>query len=135
MKTFHLIVLTPRGVYLDAQVEELYLKTENGYMGIFANHDTLITNVQIAPGFIKINNLREYYAIFIGVLNIAKDKVTLIVNNIERADYINLERATSAMNRANERIKKKDSNTDYERAELALKRAVARIGAVKKDFI
>lgn len=135
MKTFRLVILTPRGVYLDANVEELYLLTSKGYMGIFANHDTLITSVSIAPGFIKINNKREYYAIFLGVLNIAKDKVSLIVNNIEHAESIDLKRAQAAQARAIERINKRDDKTDYARAELALKRAVARIGTINRNFI
>ena len=75
MKTFSLEILTPKGTYFKQEIEELYLKTSLGYMGILANHDTLITGVEIAPGFIKVNNKINYYAIFSGVLHVSKNGV------------------------------------------------------------
>lgn len=135
MKKFKLEVITPQGVYLNEEVEELYLKTSNGYQGILANHDTLVTAVDVAPGFIRNNNKKDYYAIFGGVLHINKESVKLIVSNIEHADSIDAERAKKAHERALERLKSKEVGVDTKRAELALKRSLARIGSVKKSFI
>ena len=135
MKKFLLEIDTPKGVYLKDEVNELYLKTSNGYMGIMAKHDTLITGVEIAPGFILKDNKKEYYAIFNGILHIEKDVVRLIVSNIEHADSIDKARAKKAQERAEERLNKKGGTLDQKRAELALKRAIARIGAVDKNFV
>jgi len=132
MKTFLLEILTPKGVYMSSQVEELYLNTSNGYLGVLANHDTLITGVEISPGFIKKDDKKEYYAIFNGVLNIKKDKVQLILSNIEHAKSIDLARAKKARDRAIERINKKGETIDVARAQLALKRALARINSIER---
>ena len=135
MNKFHLTVVTPKGIFLDQEVEELYLKTSIGYMGILAKHDTLLTGVEIAPGFIKTLNKKEYYAIFNGVINITKDGVRLIVSNIEHADSIDVERAKRAHERALERLKKKGEGIDVKRAELALKRAITRIASSQKELL
>jgi len=135
MATFHLQVITPKGVYLDKEVNELYLKTSTGYMGIMANHDTLITGVEIAPGFIKINDKKEYYAIFNGVLNVTHDVTKLIVSNIEHSDEIDIERAKKAQERASNLLKTKGEGVDLLRAELALKRSLARLGSASKNIL
>lgn len=135
MNKFLLEIDTPKGVYLKDEVNELYLKTSNGYMGIMAKHDTLITGVEIAPGFILKDNKKEYYAIFNGILHVDRNSVRLIVSGIERADSIDKARAKKAQERATERLKSKGDAVDQKRAELALKRALARLGSVDKDFV
>lgn len=133
--SFHLQIITPKGIYLDKEVDELYLKTSLGYMGILKGHDTLITGVEIASGFIKINDKKDFYAIFNGVLNVTKDVTKLIVSNIEHGDIIDLERAKKAQERASKKIKDKGEGIDIARAELALKRAIARIQSVNKSIL
>ena len=87
MKKFLLEVLTPKGAYFVGEVEELYLKTSLGYMGIMAGHDTLITGVEVAPGFIKHNNKIDYYAIFSGVLHVHKNGVKFLVVEPAKGEY------------------------------------------------
>lgn len=135
MKKFHIDIITPKGNFLSTDIEELYLKTSLGYMGIMAGHDSLITGVEVAAGFIIKNNKKDFYAFFGGLLEINKGMVKLVLNNIEHADSIDLERAKKAHERALERLKKKDDAIDTKRAELSLKRSIARIGSVKRDFL
>ena len=135
MSKFLLEIITPKGVYLKDEVNELYLETSNGYMGIMAKCAPLITGVKIAPGFILKDNKKEYYAFFGGVLHIDKSGVRLIVNNVERADTIDKTRAKNSLERAQERLNKKSDVVDQKRAELALKRALARIRSVERDFL
>lgn len=132
MKKFHLVIYTPKGTYFDGQVDEVYLNTSLGYQGILADHDSLITAIDYGPGFIKIDDKKKYYAIFMGVLFIEKGIVKLVLNNIESADSIDLNRAKESQKRALERINNKEEGTDLKRAELALKRAITRINTVNK---
>lgn len=135
MKKFLLNIITPKGTYLHDEVEEVYLKTSNGYLGILANHDSLISVISIAPGFIVRNQKKEYFAFFGGVMYVNHNEVKLIVNNIEHADSIDEKRAQAAHDRAVERLKKKEAGMDTKRAELALKKALARLGTIRKDFL
>ncbi len=135
MNKFLLEIITPKGVYLKDEVNELYLNTSNGYMGIMAKHDTLITGVEISPMFIVKDNKKVYYVTFKGVLNVKPDLVRLIVSNIEESKDIDINRAKKAKERAMERLKNRKEGIDLERASLALKRANARISCINKDFI
>ncbi|MCQ2791972.1 MAG: ATP synthase F1 subunit epsilon [Bacilli bacterium] len=135
MKKFFLEINTPKGSYFKGEVEEVYLKTSNGYMGIMANHESLITCVEIAPGFILNDGKRSFYAFFSGVLHIDKDGVKLILSNVESAESIDESRAKTAREKALERLKDKKEEIDIKRAELALKRALARLGTINRDFL
>lgn len=132
MSKFPLTILTPQGVFYEGEVEELYLNTSLGYMGIMARHEALVTEVIMSPGFIIKDNKKEYYAIFSGVLEIKNGQTKLIVGNIEHADSIDLDRAKKAHERALNRLKQKDDAIDIKRVELALKRAITRINTVEQ---
>ena len=61
-----------------------------------------------------------------GFAEILGDKVTLLAELAEWPEEIDLERARKAEDRARERLNRKDADLDVARAELALKRALAR---------
>ena len=69
----------------------------------------------------------ENYAISGGFFQFDKNKSLLLTDAIEGRGEIDLERAQKAYQRAKERLEKKDSDTNMRRAELALKRAIARM--------
>jgi F-type H+-transporting ATPase subunit epsilon len=59
--------------------------------------------------------------------------VTVLAETAERADEINVRRAEEAKQRAEERLKSADPNTDFDRAEQALQRADARLQVAGKS--
>ena len=61
-----------------------------------------------------------------GFAEILGEKVTLLAEVAEWPEEIDLERARKAEDRARERLNRKDADLDVARAELALKRALAR---------
>ena len=58
---------------------------------------------------------------------VEKEKVTLILNSIERSDEIDINRAKAAKQRAEERLENKDDDIDIARAKASLMRAIVRI--------
>ena len=76
------------------------------------------------------------YAIGGGVINIDNEKVTLILDSIERKDEIDVQRAKEAMKRAEDRLTNKDEkdSIDRDRAEEAYIRALNRIKIAAKDL-
>lgn len=66
-----------------------------------------------------------------GFIEIQKDRITVMAENAEWPDEIDVERAKAAKQRAEERLQKKETGLDMARAEAALKRAMARIGAAR----
>jgi F-type H+-transporting ATPase subunit epsilon len=69
-----------------------------------------------------------------GFAEVSDDKVSIIVDAAERGTEVDIERAQQAAERARERLAKGKSaeDIDYARAEIALKRAVARIKVAEK---
>ncbi len=125
--SFHLVIISPKGVYLDDNVDSLSVKLTSGYRTILSGHTPLIGALDYAPMHILKNNVTTYYSLNGGALNVTKDKVVLIVNSIESKDEIDILRAENAKKRAMDRLASKDPNIDIKRAEAALHRAISRI--------
>ena len=131
MKTFLLEIYTPYGKYFDRYVNELIIQTEEYVLGILPNHAPLVAKVKTGKMEIVQNGERKCYANGEGLINVKKDGVTLIVDSVERKDEIDIDRAKEAKKRAEERLKE-PLNIDVERATRALIRANNRI-AIYED--
>ena len=126
MKTFLLEIYTPFGKYFDRYVDELIIQTEEYVLGILPNHAPLIAKVKTNKMEIIQNGERKSYANGEGLLNVTSEKVVLILESIEAKNEIDIDRARAAKRRAEERLKE-PLNIDVERATKALIRANNRI--------
>ena len=131
--SFKLAIISPKGVYLEKDVESLTVKLTSGYRTILSHHASLIGALDYAPMHFVENGKTHYFALHGGAISIKDNKVSLIVNAVEAKDEIDISRAKDAKKRAEERLAKKDSdiNLDVKRAQLALARALARIKTVE----
>lgn len=120
-------IVTPSGLYKETECSILNVKTIDGQRGILSNHMPLVTMLEIGGMNYVSDKGREEFAVAGGMLYFQDNVATLLVNAIESKDEIDLARALSAKQRAEERLAHKDSNLDIKRAELALKRAINRI--------
>lgn len=130
-RNFILKIITPDRVFYEAEVSMVEFNTIEGEVGIYRNHIPM--TMIIAPGILTITNGEEVSeaALHAGFAEVLPDQVTILAEIIEWPGEIDLERAEESMHRAEERIKEHAPGTDMKRAELSLKRAVARIEAVK----
>ena len=82
---------------------------------------------------IEDDGVRNYYATSGGVIKVKNNQVDLILQTIERADEIDLERAQAAKERAERRLADSTLETLAQtRARLALARANNRINIKSK---
>lgn len=131
-KTINLIILTPYGKYFEGEVLSLHVHSEDYFLGIYPNHEPLISTISVSPMEINFNGNKYYYAVGGGIINIEKDKTTLILDSIERTDEIDINRALEAKKRAEARLEdKSNQNIDFKRAKEALARAINRINLNK----
>ena len=126
MKTFLLQIYTPYGKYFDRSVDELIIHTEEYVLGILPNHAPLVAKVKTGKMEIIQNGEKKIYANGEGLINVKKDGVVVILESVESRDEIDIERAKSAKHRAEERLKE-PLNIDVDRATKALIRANNRI--------
>ena len=126
--TFRLSIITPFGRYLEGDAEFLEVRNDTYSMGILPNHAPLISTVSIGKVRIRTSAGEYLYACGGGVIEVEKEKVTLILNSIERSDEIAIERAKAAKERAQNRLDQMlDASIDVARAKAALLRAAVRI--------
>ncbi len=128
---FELKIIKPDGMFFDGQSDFLEFVSTEGEMGVYANHIPLTTILD--AGVVKIHNGNEVKkaAVTGGFLEILQDRITMLAEDAQWPEDIDVERAKEAKRRAEERLQKKESGMDMVRAEAALKRAMARIRATK----
>ena len=132
--SFHLLILTPYGRYFEGDVAFLEVHSEEYNLGILPGHAPLVSTLAISKMVIKGMGKTYTYAIGGGVINVEKEKVTLILNSVEREDEIDVARAQEEKKRAEDRLKEAQNNEtiDVNRAKLAFMRAVNRIETKSK---
>lgn len=131
LKTFKLLINTPDRVFYHDDATMVELATTEGEIGIYADHIPL-TSV-IVPCVLVIHGAdgtQKKAALIDGIVEILKDKVTVLAENAEWPEEIDVNRANEAKIRAERRLSSTDPNINTMRAEMALKRSLARINAV-----
>lgn len=128
---FELKIIEPDGMFYEGQASFLEFASVMGEMGVYANHIPLTTI--LTPGVVKIHNDGQVKkaAVMGGFIEIQKDRITVMAEDAQWPDEIDVERAKAAKKRAEERLQKKETGLDTARAEAALKRAMARISAAR----
>lgn len=132
-KLFHLRIISPTRVFYEGDVEKLEITTSEGDIGILKNHIPLTTI--IAPGACYIyesDTEIKVAAVHSGFLEILQDSVTVLAEVCEWPSEIDVNRANEAKIRAERRLEEKADGVNITRATLALKRSAARIDVAKK---
>ncbi len=124
-------IITPDRIFYEDEVSMVEFNTVEGEVGIYKQHIPM--TMIIAPGILTITRDDEVKeaALHAGFAEVLQDRVTILAEIIEWPAEIDLDRAQEAKERAESRIRDNAPGTDMKRAELSLKRAVARINAVK----
>src|SRR5947208_8880890 len=124
-----LVIVTPERQLLRQKAVEVQLPGENGYLGVLPGHAPLITELGI--GELSYHDLGDkesaHLAIVRGFAEVLSDRVTVLAETAERAEEIDLQRAKGALARAEQRLASSDPNIDWDRANIALQRALIRI--------
>ena len=124
---FHFEMIKKKKKKIEDDIEILNVVTSSGALGVMAHHIPLIAIVEISHLNYKKDGKSYDFAIAGGVLNVKKEGVTLLADGFETKEEIDVERATRAKERAEERLSSKQENIDYKRAEIALKKAINRL--------
>lgn len=133
-ESIELIVVTPERQLLHETVVEVTIPSLNGELGILPGHAPLITELGIGELVYKNAGVGQSVplAILRGFAEVLPDRVTVLAETAERATEIDLARAEAALARAQKRLSSNDTNIDWDRASVALQRAVIRIQIARK---
>jgi F-type H+-transporting ATPase subunit epsilon len=133
-ETIELIVVTPERQLLRETVVEVTLPGLEGELGILPGHAPLMTELGIGEMSYRTGTSSRpiSLAVIRGFAEVLPDRVTLLAETAERAEEIDLSRAEAAKARAEQRLASGDGNIDWDRATVALTRAIIRIHVARK---
>ena len=121
-------IVTPSRILVQAQVDELNVPSELGYLGILPGHTALLTNLGQGELMYRQGEQRRYLTIFGGYMEVHDDHVTVLADIAERSEEIDRPRAEAARDRAEQRLHDVHAHDiDFERAQAALQRAMVRL--------
>ncbi len=123
-------IVTPDQMMLEAQVDELNVPTELGYIGILPGHTPLLSVLGQGELMYDQGGNKHYMSLFWGYMEVNNDKVTILAEIAESGAEIDRARAESARDRAEDRLRRiHESDIDFDRARAALMRAMIRLQA------
>ena len=133
-EAIELTVVTPARQLLRETVVEVTIPGLDGQLGILPGHAPLITELGIGELSYRTatSSVPTTLAIIRGFAEVLPDRVTVLAETAERAGEIDLARAEAALARAEKRIGSQDPNIDWDRATIALQRALIRIHVARK---
>ena len=128
---FMLRIVTPERVFYEGNVEMVEFNTTEGEIGVLPGHIPM--TVIVSPGILTITEAddEKEAALHAGFAMITPQEVTILAEIVEWPEEIDSARAQSALQRAQERLAHRTEQVDVDRAEIALKKAVARIEVLR----
>ncbi|HUI75443.1 MAG TPA: F0F1 ATP synthase subunit epsilon [Candidatus Acidoferrum sp.] len=128
-ETIELVIVTPERQLLRESVVEVQVPGAAGYFGVLPGHAPLMTELGI--GELTYHSASANHvgslAIIHGFAEVVPDRVTVLAESAERAEEIDLARAHAARERAEKRLAEGGPDVDWDRATVALQRALIRI--------
>ena len=120
-------IVTPDRLIVREQVDEVQLPGSEGYFGVLPGHTPLLASLAVGEMWYRKGQEKTFLAIAGGFAEVLPDRVTLLATLAERADEIDVSRAESAKQRAEQRLARPKNDIDYERARAALQKSIIRL--------
>jgi F-type H+-transporting ATPase subunit epsilon len=131
-ESLELVLVTPTRQLLRSRAMEVTLPGANGYLGILPGHAPLITELGIGELTFRGPSQAEPISVIRGFAEVLPDRVTILAETAEFAAEIDIARAEAAKARAEKHLASGDPNIDWDRASVALQRALIRIQVARK---
>jgi len=129
---FQLDIITPTRQAYSKDVKAVFVPTVNGQIGVLPRHISLLTT--LTEGEIKV--VEEGKDIFLaiggGFMEVAKNRVLILVTRAVHADELNQEEIQKAYQSAREIMKKKEKTMEREQALATFKRSLVEMKLLKR---
>ena len=126
-------IVTPEGLLLRDEVEEVIAPGEEGYFGVRPGHTPLMATLGIGELAYRKEGAWHRLTCFSGWCEVLPDRVNVLADIGERAEDIDLGRAEQALKRAADRMKAIRDEAGYETAHQAYIRAVTRLAVARRE--
>lgn len=133
-KTFYLEITASDRQFYNGECEMMIFPAIDGEQGILPNHESMVTAVKAGELKFKVDGEWREAAVGDGFVEIMPEFVVLLADTVEWPDEIDIRRAREAKERAQERLRQKESQREYYHSKAALSRAMARLKVTGKHL-
>ena len=126
-KHLRLEFVTPERSIAHDDVDEVEIPGEEGYFGVLPGHAPLLAALRTGELWYRTGAEKKYAFVAGGFAEVLPDRVAILAPVAERAEDIDIQRAEAARRRAEERLTRPVADMDFERARVALLKALARL--------
>jgi F-type H+-transporting ATPase subunit epsilon len=123
-------VLTPDRVIFSTTADEVVLPGLTGQVGVLDGHAALITALDTGLLRIKLNEKWTPIILCGGLAEIDRNRVTVLVNDVEELTSVELSEATKELEKATSAVENAETSKARLDASVELKKATARLEAI-----
>jgi len=126
-------IVTPEGLLLRDEVDEVVAPGREGYFGVRPGHTPLLAALGMGELSYRREGQWRGLTCFSGWCEVLPDRVNVLADIGERAEDIDVGRAETVLRRAEERLKAIKDEAGYETVHEAYVRAVTRLAVARRE--
>merc|ERR1712137_515771 len=115
-------VLSPEGVGITETVSEVILPSASGQLGVLANHAPMMSALDIGVLRYKQGGVWKPLVTYGGFASVDANQLSILVNDFEQVEDIDLEEAKKGMDAATAELEKAESKKEKLDATQAVKK-------------
>jgi F-type H+-transporting ATPase subunit epsilon len=116
-------VVTPEKLLLSQQVDEVIAPGLEGDFGVLPGHCHFLSMLRIGELRYRVGEQVNHMAVLWGYAEVTPTKVTIMAEIAEKAEDIDVERATARLEEAERRLKQGGLPSDVKEAQISLEKA------------
>ena len=124
-------VVTPEGLLLREEVDEVVAPGEQGYFGVLPGHTPFLATLGLGGIMYRIGEKRHYLTSFWGFCEVQPDRVNILAELGERGGDIDVGRAEKAKEHAEQHMKSLRDEAEYKEAQAQYVKALVRLNVAK----
>lgn len=136
MAQFWLKIIASNHVFYSGKCEKLIVPGQDGETGILAHHEPMILAIREGTLKYQVSGSESWQeaAVGCGVLQVVHNRATMLVDFAERPDDIDEKRAREALERAEEQLRQKQSQIEYQMSKASMARALTRLKLTQHEI-
>ena len=116
-------VVTPEKQLLSQQVDEVIAPGSEGEFGVLPGHCHFLSTLRIGELRYRVDNQTHHMAVLWGYAEVTPTKVTVMAEVAEKAEDIDVDRATAKVEEAERRLQAGGLPSEVKEAQISLEKA------------
>tara|TARA_B100001123_G_scaffold428402_1_gene545302 strand:+ start:47902 stop:48318 length:417 start_codon:yes stop_codon:yes gene_type:complete len=120
-------VVTAERSLVNETIDEAEVPGSDGYFGVLPGHTPFLAALKVGDLWFRQGEKITHLSVAFGFAEVLPDRIRILAKNAELAQEIDVNRAKEAEQRARAHLGAESVETDFDRASLALERALIRL--------